>query len=96
VDSHGGGVQDWVPHEPSAPLSQRLWNNGVYDGLHFGTVVAPLPRLVWLAFGLTPVLLGVTGVTVWLTKSRAARRRRQRRRSSAGPGGTRGPGRTRS
>jgi uncharacterized iron-regulated membrane protein len=80
VDSHGGGTQDWVPHEPSAPLSQRLWNNGIYDGLHFGTVVGPLPRLVWLLFGLTPVLLGVTGVTVWLTKSRSARRRRQRHR----------------
>jgi uncharacterized iron-regulated membrane protein len=79
VDSHGGGIQDWAPREPDAPWTQRLWNGGGYDGLHFGTLVGPWPRLVLLAFGLTPLLLGWTGLTVWWTKSRSARNRRRLR-----------------
>jgi uncharacterized iron-regulated membrane protein len=86
VDSHGGGIQDRVPREEWAPLSQRLWNEGWYDGLHFGTLVGPLPRAVWLLFGLSPLLLGYTGLTVWWTKSRSARNRR-RRLGAAGIGG---------
>jgi uncharacterized iron-regulated membrane protein len=82
VDSHGGGVQDWAPREEAAPLSQRLWNDGWYDGLHFGTLVGPLPRVVLLVFGLSPLLLGVTGLTVWWTKSRSARNRRRRLRAA--------------
>lgn len=83
VDSHGGGIQDYAPEQPAAPLTQRLWDGGVYDGLHFGTSVSALPRLIWLLFGLTPVLLGITGTTVWLTKSRSNRNRRRRRRATA-------------
>ncbi|WP_028926022.1 PepSY-associated TM helix domain-containing protein [Pseudonocardia acaciae] len=78
VDSHGGGVQDWAPEGPDVPATQRLWDGGFYYGLHFGTLVSPVPRVVFLLFGLAPVLLGVTGVTVWLTKRRGARNRRQR------------------
>jgi uncharacterized iron-regulated membrane protein len=81
VDSHGGGIQDWSPRQDGAPLTQRLWNEDVYDGLHFGTLVGPLPRLVWFGFGLTPLLLAWTGVAVWWTKSRGVRNRRRRLRS---------------
>jgi len=106
VDSHGGGIQDYAPERPDAPLTQRLWDGGVYDGLHFGTAVSAMPRLVWLLFGLTPILLGITGMTVWLTKSRSNRNRnrnRRRRRAAtasararsggSGPSPTAGPGR---
>lgn len=82
VDSHGGGMQDYAPNRPEDPAAQNLWETGFYNGLHFGTVVSPIPRLIWLTFGLTPVLLGVTGVTVWLTKSRSARNRKRRRRAA--------------
>lgn len=81
VDSHGGGIQDWAPEGPDVPAARRLWDGGFYYGLHFGTVVSGRPRLVFLLFGLTPVLLGVTGVTVWLTKRRSARSRRLRARA---------------
>lgn len=78
VDSHGGGVLDYS--NTDGPIAERWWNNAVYYGLHFGSVVPGIPRLIWLLFGLTPVLLAVTGVTVWLTKWRSRRSRRQRRR----------------
>ncbi|HTF54518.1 MAG TPA: PepSY-associated TM helix domain-containing protein [Pseudonocardia sp.] len=68
VDSHGGGIQDYAPERPGAPLTERLWDDGFYYGLHFGSAVSGLPRVIWLLFGLTPVLLGITGTTVWLTK----------------------------
>lgn len=82
VDSHGGGLQDYAPERAGTPTSEWLWNSGFYYGLHFGSAVAPLPRLIWLVFGLSPVLLAVTGTTVWLTKSRSARNRRARRRAT--------------
>jgi uncharacterized iron-regulated membrane protein len=51
--------------------------------------VPAIPRVIWLLFGLSPVLLGITGTTVWLTKSRSNRNRRRRRKAVAA-GGTPG------
>lgn len=82
VDSHGGGIQDWVPRDRETALSRRLWNGGVYDGLHFGTLLGPLPRLVLFVAGLMPLVLGWTGLTVWWTRSRSARNRRRRLRAA--------------
>ncbi|GAA5156904.1 PepSY-associated TM helix domain-containing protein [Pseudonocardia eucalypti] len=82
VDSHGGGIQDYAPTGPDTPATQRLWDEGFYYGLHFGTLVGPGPRVIWLLFGLTPIPLAVTGLTVWLTKRRSARNRRRRARAS--------------
>jgi uncharacterized iron-regulated membrane protein len=61
----------------------RYRDEGFYYGLHFGTLVPGPPRLVWLGFGLAPVLLGITGLTVWLTKSRSTRHRRRRARAES-------------
>ena len=83
VDSHGGGIQDYAPERSGAPLTEQLWDDGFYYGLHFGSTVSGLPRVIWLLFGLSPVLLGITGTTVWLTKSRGNRNRRRRRRAAA-------------
>jgi uncharacterized iron-regulated membrane protein len=91
VDSHGGGTQDYAPDRPNSPLTERLWDGGFYYGLHFGTVVPAIPRVIWLLFGLSPVLLGITGTTVWLTKSRSNRNRRRRRKSIAAGGTPGGP-----
>lgn len=74
VDSHGGEVIDTSDRD--AALTQRLWDDRVYNGLHYGTIVPADWRIVWVVFGLAPVLLGVTGLTMWVTRrrSRAARR----------------------
>ncbi|MGH3816101.1 MAG: PepSY domain-containing protein [Pseudonocardiaceae bacterium] len=68
------------------------WDNDVYYGLHFGTIVPGLHRVIWVIFGLSPVLLAVTGVTVWLTKWRS-RRARHRRRTEAARSATASAGR---
>jgi uncharacterized iron-regulated membrane protein len=89
VDSHGGGTVEYrYGFTDGVPLAQQLWDNGTYFGLHFGSLVPGLPRVIWLVFGLTPVVLAVTGVTVWLAKHRSRRNRRRARRSA----GLRAPG----
>lgn len=84
VDSHGGGTIEYrYGFSDDTPLAQQLWDNGTYFGLHFGSIVPGWPRLIGLVFGLTPVLLAVTGVTIWLTKRRSRRNRRRRRITTA-------------
>jgi uncharacterized iron-regulated membrane protein len=78
VDSHGGGVQDYAPRGDH-PVTESWFYDGLYYGLHFGTVVPWWLRSVWLLFGVAPVLLAVTGVTVWLAKRRGRRRGSGRR-----------------
>lgn len=74
VDSHGGAVVD--DSNTAGPLPERAWNNDLYRGLHYGSLVPGRWRLLWLAFGLTPLLLAFTGTAMWLTKRRSARARR--------------------
>lgn len=80
VDDRGGGTVDRL--SGGGPFTERVWRDGTLYGLHFGTLVAPLPRALWLAFGLSPLVLGVTGFTVWQVKNRSARNRRRRRRAA--------------
>lgn len=80
VDERGGGMVDDLAGG-GGPVTERIWHDGTVYGTHFGTL-APAPlRLVWFTFGLSPLLLGVTGFTVWWTERRSAR---NRRRTSAG------------
>jgi uncharacterized iron-regulated membrane protein len=80
VDSHGGGLTDSSPGNDSHP--KRLWRDRVYN-VHAGTIVPPGWRLIWLAFGLLPLLLAVSGATMWFARHRA-RSNRLRRRPSLG------------
>jgi uncharacterized iron-regulated membrane protein len=41
VDSHGGGVLDYS--NTDGPIAERWWDNAVYYGLHFGSVVPGFP-----------------------------------------------------
>lgn len=76
VDSRGGGVK--VYPKATGPVTERYWETW-QNGLHFGSLVPWVPRfLLFTLFGLTPILLAVTGITVWLTK-RASRRNRAER-----------------
>lgn len=81
VDSRGGGALEDLPSEDE-PFTERVWRDGTLYGLHFGTIVSALPRTVWMLFGLSPLLLAITGFTVWWTKRRSARNRRRRRKAS--------------
>lgn len=81
VDSHGGGVTDY--RKADGNVFERYWADWQY-GAHFGTFVPWIPRAVfWLTFGLAPVLLGITGITVWLVKWRSRRNRKARKKLDA-------------
>lgn len=41
-----------------------------WGGLHMGFLVGWLPRLAWVLFGMTPVLLAVTGIVTWVIRRR--------------------------
>jgi uncharacterized iron-regulated membrane protein len=78
VDSHGGEVQESGALE--GPLTQRYFE-GVQNRLHMGQFVPWVPRLFMaVLFGLAPVLLGLTGLSIRLTRWRKNRDRRRARR----------------
>lgn len=78
VDSHGGGVLDEGP--VTGPITTKYWEDW-QDALHFGSLVPWVPRaMVWVVWGLAPVLLGITGITIWLVKWRSRRNRAFRKR----------------
>lgn len=58
-----------------------LWEDWSYP-LHAGVAVPWIPRAVWLIFGLVPLLLAITGTTVWWIRRRKRKAKRDR---STGP-----------
>lgn len=52
----------------------------VLEPAHFGWEVNGWWRIVWFVFGLTPLLLMVTGISTWLVRHGTNKRRRQARR----------------
>jgi uncharacterized iron-regulated membrane protein len=38
--------------------------------LHMGMLVGWLPRTLWSIFGVTPVLLALTGIVTWMIRRR--------------------------
>lgn len=61
-------------------LAQKVWQNWTYT-THYGQYLGWVPRSLWLAFGVVPVLLAVTGMSMVLVK-RGKRRAKKRRRES--------------
>ncbi len=53
----------------------------VLEPAHFGWAVNGWWRIIWLLFGLTPLLLMATGVSTWLIRHGSNKRRRQARRT---------------
>ena len=79
VDQHSGKTKIlYGDPDESRPASQVLWTEWLFAG-HSGFLFGPLPRVVWLLFGLTPLLLAITGTTVWWI------RRRKRKRKAPAP-----------
>lgn len=65
---------------PGRPVGQVAWDDWSFP-VHSGYVVDGWWRLIWLAFGLVPILLGITGLSTWLVRRRSARSRRRVRSS---------------
>jgi len=54
------------------PVSQLLWESWDFP-IHTGTPVNGALRSPWVLFGLSPLLLAVTGMTTWLLRRRKRR-----------------------
>jgi uncharacterized iron-regulated membrane protein len=70
----------WGGHGSTA--QNTFYEQVVYPS-HFGWYVSGWWRVIWAAFGLTPLLLGITGVSTWLIRTRKARAREARRQARA-------------
>ena len=62
--------------ETKRSLGWIIWEDWNYQ-VHAGIAVPWIPRAVWLLFGLTPLLLAVTGTTVWWIRRRKRKRKRR-------------------
>ncbi|HEX4345853.1 MAG TPA: PepSY-associated TM helix domain-containing protein [Solirubrobacteraceae bacterium] len=82
VDRHTGRAQA-LYGRLGRPLRQMLWSDWT-TGAHYGMFVGWIARLLWLMFGIAPLLLAITGMSTWLYK-RAKRRERKRRRRASVP-----------
>jgi len=75
VDRYSGRSQvTFGDHSQPRPLSGVLWEEWNFP-LHAGTPVNGWWRIAWIAFGLAPLVLAVTGVMTWLTRRRKRRRK---------------------
>jgi len=77
VDRHTGKAAGYYG-VPGESVSQSLWEQWNYP-THSGYVVNGWWRLIWFVFGLSPLLLAITGISTWLVRRRTARRRRSLR-----------------
>jgi uncharacterized iron-regulated membrane protein len=74
VDRYTGRTQMWMPEQDPRPLTAAIWQDWAAP-VHFGYPVGWIPRLAWVAFGLTPVLLAATGIATWWIRRRPGRLR---------------------
>lgn len=85
VDRHTGKATV-VYGNPAESTAQSFWDSWNYP-VHSGYIVNGWWRLIWLALGLSPLLLAVTGVSTWLVRRKARKTRKTARATSGtGPG----------
>ena len=84
VDRYSGRAVRYWPNPENGSVTSGFWQNWT-GPLHMGYVVGWIPRLGWVGFGLTPLLLAVTGITTWLLRRRLGRRRRGNGSGGAAP-----------
>jgi uncharacterized iron-regulated membrane protein len=77
VDQYSGDVLA-VAAPGDGNVFDQAWDDYSFP-LHTGDVGGPATRVVWVVIGLSPMLLGATGIAMWLI------RRNKRRRRSTSP-----------
>ena len=75
VDRHTGVANDFYG-APGESTAQSAYDGFNYP-VHSGYVVNGWWRLIWLAFGLSPLLLAWTGVSTWLVRRSTRKARKQ-------------------
>ncbi|MFI7588696.1 PepSY-associated TM helix domain-containing protein [Spongisporangium articulatum] len=80
VDRHDPSRVHVTDLGSAATLSNQVLDNWSGALFHYGQSVNGWWRIIWFLFGLTPILLAITGVSTWLAK-RSVRKRRERARA---------------
>ena len=83
VDRHTGVAKDYYGYLDEA-TSQVIWEDFNYP-VHSGYIVNGWWRLIWLIFGLAPLLLAWTGVSTWLVRHSAKKARKKSSKAGAAP-----------
>lgn len=73
VDQYTGEIRDDAGSE-QGNMAEQLWNDASYP-LHAGDFLGTPSRLVWFVVGLSPIVLAVTGVVMWVVRFNRRRRR---------------------
>jgi uncharacterized iron-regulated membrane protein len=76
------GLYDGRTFGPATGVTKQIWDD-YRLGLHFGTIANSGWRLIFLLFGLSPLILGFTGIVMWLRRRKSRRRRRNARTVTA-------------
>jgi len=84
VDRYSGRAVRYWPDPANGSVTSGFWQNWT-GPLHMGFVVGWIPRLGWVAFGLAPLLLAITGITTWSIRRRLRRRGRGSRATDDAP-----------
>ncbi|MFF2509485.1 PepSY-associated TM helix domain-containing protein [Streptomyces sp. NPDC058067] len=82
VDRYDAGHVKVVWGGHGSTTANTFYEQVVYPS-HFGWYVSGGWRLIWAAFGLSPLLLAVTGISTWLVRTRKRRARQARRQAVA-------------
>lgn len=90
VDRYSGRARRYFPDPGNDTITNGFMQNWA-GAIHMGTLVGWLPRTGWILFGLTPLLLAVTGTVTWVMRRRMGRRKKRRRRDRDGGSGPGAP-----
>ncbi|HTT94873.1 MAG TPA: PepSY-associated TM helix domain-containing protein [Solirubrobacterales bacterium] len=82
VDRYSGRARRYFPDPGNDTVTNNFMQNWA-GAIHMGTLVGWIPRLGWIAFGLTPLLLAITGTVTWVMRRRMGRRKGRRRGGTA-------------
>lgn len=77
VDRHDADSAAVLVAAHGPTLSNTVWDRWRAPVFHYGYAVNGWWRLLWLAFGLTPLALTITGLATFLRRRRTQRARRQ-------------------
>jgi uncharacterized iron-regulated membrane protein len=92
VDRYSGKAHQYFPDPGNDTVTNNFMQNWT-GAIHEGVLVGWIPRLGWVLFGLTPLLLAVTGTVTWLIRRRLKRRKKDQRGGDGDRGaGSGGPG----
>ena len=82
VDQYTGEiVYDGTPEDGN--VFDQLWDDWSFP-LHTGDFGGPISRGAWFVVGISPIVLGVTGVTMWVVRRNKRAKRAKRATSPAG------------